>query len=651
VSISEIFISKAIDFALEVLGRKISSERKGADHFEKRAEVSLSNHLKYVSNWSKSIQFATYGSTQDVETQSVELKFDSMPRMFRSRTSISGNKDEASLLSDNCNYLLLGDPGSGKTTTLKRIARKILFTRPELKEDIFAFPILIRLKELTIYKNINEIIAEILGFTINFNEVKHVVEQEVEEDVPVTDANGREMRDPSTDAPLRRKIRRKVKRYITAYVPFIMNIPLDDFVSNYLDEASILVLIDGYDELESSLSSPFEKDIEKLARKLTTSKIIMTCRSGHCNQKSVEGFDTMDILPLDRRQIEMIASQWLDNNQQRLFFKEFDEVPYKDLGDRPLFITLLLIIFKREGELPDQPSEVYQRIVDLLLRDWDADRKIIRRSKYSGFDKGKKALFLAELAFQLTCEAKLKRFDSEDLIKIYDRICGSFKLPKKEAVDVAREIESHSGLIVASGFKHYEFSHLSLQEYLCAEYIVRSPLDGKLLDLLVQYPEPAAVAIALSSNPSAWFTVLILNSAIFKPREVKIEALIRRLLIEHPYFRPDKEFGYALLTLILQESELNYQNKKRAYRTLFRLKTVRDSVRLFLREKEFIDVSTYSKDHALVRFILYNPVESRPNSLNSKYFDVKKKDLAVIERILGLSRSKDNLQDLVKARI
>lgn len=634
-AITELLIGKTVDFAINILDKHMTGEKKDADAFGRRAELALSSHLKYISNWSKSTQFATYGNMQDIETQSIELKFDSMPRMFRSKTS-SSNKDESSLLSDNCNYLLLGDPGSGKTTTLKRIARKMLLAPEELAADTFAFPILIRLKELSTYRNINEIIAGILGFRIDFNEVKHAVEEEVEEEVPFIGKDGRQVIDKLTGAGITHKIRRTVTKTLMLPTPFIMDVPLADFISNYLDETNILVLIDGYDELESDFSNQFEKDIEMLARKLTTAKIIMTCRTGHCNQKLIEGFEIIDILPLDRGQIEMIAAQWLSIDGQISFFKNLDKVPYKDLADRPLFITLLLIIFQREGELPNQPSEVYKRIVDLLLKDWDADRKVIRKSQYAGFDKGKKALFLSELAFNLTCKLKLKRFSSEDLIAIYGQICGSFNLPKKEAVDVAREVESHSGLIVISGLNHYEFSHLSLQEYLCADYIVRAPLDKKLLELLVQYPEPVAVAIALSSNPSAWFSTLILNSAIFRTNEVNMEALTRRLLIEQPYFRDSKELGYALIALVLSDSQLTSTSGKRACKLLFSIKAMKASVRLYLKEKGVISISRYGKDDSILRFVLSNPSESNSNRLPDIYRDINERDLGKVKLILGL---------------
>jgi hypothetical protein len=311
-------------------------------------------------------------------------------------------------------------------------------------------------------------------------------------------------------------------------------------------------------------------------------------------------------------------------------------MPYKDLADRPLFITLLLVIFKRDGELPSQPNEVYGRIVDLLLREWDAERGVTRKSMYSGFDKRKKALFLAEMAFHLTCEARLKRFESKDLIKIYETICDNFKLPKDEADEVIREIESHTGIIIASGYKHYEFSHLSLQEFLCADYIVKTPLDHKLMDILTQHPDPAAVAIALSPTPSRWFTILILNAVLFKLDRIDIGALTSRLLIERPYFRPSKELGFALFALILKEVQLNSDRRINAYRKLFSIKEMIESIQLFL---NYGEMNSMTKDTDSVRFVLYNPDESIPyNQTRTFAAEIENNDMRQLEIVLGLSK-------------
>ena len=69
------------------------------------------------------------------------------PRKLLSVTS-KKLKSEDDLLQEEFHIVLLGEPGSGKTTTVKRLARKILLEAPKSKKDLFQIPLVIRLREL-----------------------------------------------------------------------------------------------------------------------------------------------------------------------------------------------------------------------------------------------------------------------------------------------------------------------------------------------------------------------------------------------------------------------------------------------------------------------------------------------------------------------
>jgi len=54
----------------------------------------------------------------------------------------------------------------------------------------------------------------------------------------------------------------------------------------------------------------------------------------------------------------------------------------------------------------------------------------------------------------------------------------AYDLPKNQFSEILGEIETHTGIVVAAGFDRFEFALLSVQEYLCANYISRSPFPG-----------------------------------------------------------------------------------------------------------------------------------------------------------------------------
>jgi hypothetical protein len=191
---------------------------------------------------------------------------------------------------------------------------------------------------------------------------------------------------------------------------------------------------------------------------------------------------------------------------------------------------------------------VYKRVIRILLEDWDAQRQIVRSSKYAGFDPDRKSEFLAAIAFHLTYTVARSHFSEEELIGAYRRVHEVFNLPIANAVQVVREIEAHTGIIVSTGHDTYEFSHLSIQEYLCASFLVRSASPALIRRALTGHTAPVAVAVALSSQPSEWLARLIMNPEHHSWLErAGVLPFLSRLLIERPFFEVYEPLGWAAM--------------------------------------------------------------------------------------------------------
>jgi hypothetical protein len=189
--------------------------------------------------------------------------------------------------------------------------------------------------------------------------------------------------------------------------------------------------------------------------------------------------------------------------------------------------------------------------VDLLLKEWDKQRRILRKSRYAKLTSERKAKFLAALAYHLTYKVKTKVFSGNTLVEAYKAIYQRFGLPENEAEEVAEDLESHTGIVVKTGSSKYEFSHLSVQEFLCAEYIVKDRSSANVREYIEYYPAPIAVAVAISSDPSRWLEDLFLQKRSFRgyftPNSFSV--FLSRLLVERPYFEPSVLLGLALLKM------------------------------------------------------------------------------------------------------
>jgi hypothetical protein len=192
-------------------------------------------------------------------------------------------------------------------------------------------------------------------------------------------------------------------------------------------------------------------------------------------------------------------------------------------------------------------------------------------------------IFLSALSYELTYKIKAKRFSEIDLITCYKKLCPRFGLPAQQATEVAREIESHTGIITIANHFEFEFSHLSLQEFLCANHIVREPRGGQIPKYIHDYPPPLAIAIALSAEPSVWFADFILkfgDKQYFTDRSLQV--FLSRLIIEKPRFEPSLVLGYAVLKLFFEFYENNNRELRDQLNNIIKYESLKESMALAL---------------------------------------------------------------------
>jgi DNA polymerase III delta prime subunit len=545
--------SLALKAFAEYLKKKIESRKQSKDLDTSPVEKAIERHLQDVERWSRHFQFLEMSAPGMIDETTIKLSLHTEPRKFRGDNT-TRHKNEEDLVSDLENYVVLGEPGSGKTTTLKRLVRYLLTSPPQSDTDIYQVPLVIRLRELQRGKTLHMAIADIFGFRYKHAEVIRTYEKEHQK--------------ASTIA-------------VTHMQTLIQGSRIEVVIPDLLNETGAVLILDGLDEVFSDIASGIRNEIIELGRKLTKAKIIVSSRTGDYTIQ-LEGFCILEICPLSKKQVTSIAKKWLGNPHD--FLKSLENLPYRDLTDRPLLLTQLLFIFKRYGYLPEQPSSIYKRVIRLLLEDWDAQRGITRQSKYSQFDPERKSDFLAGLSYHLTYVLREKRFTEDQLANAYLRINDTFNLPKDEARQVACEIQTHTGIIVIGPHDTYEFSHLSIQEYLCANYLLRAPLPPKLTDYIQSYCAPLAVAVALSSRPGEWFANLVFSRGNLPAfNDACIISLISRISTEQPFFELSEQLGLAILALFDKFRDQKHINVQRMLMQFCEVKGVLDSVRAALR--------------------------------------------------------------------
>jgi hypothetical protein len=460
---------------------------------------AFSLHVRDAYSWASIIHVQGMGAPLSTTESTVPLDYSQIARRFREPGSGSQSFDEATFLQSQANFLILGDPGAGKTTSLRRLVLSVLDqSQPDAEVSKIRFPVVIVCRELT--QGFGDALLECFGTRSG----------------PVRLAyDGNE----STDLL---------------------------FAAAVLDELNAVLVVDGVDEIpQASDRNRLLDSLNRLGRMCSAARIIVSSRSG--DAPHLDGFLTGELLPLTETQVLHIARQ--RTSQATEFLDAIHNGGYHDVVDRPLFLDQLLRVYTTSGVLPERPVDLARQLVRLLLNEWDQQRRVVRRSAYATFDNGVKQEVLSEIAFYLTMSGKT-RFQESDLIEIYDRIADPFGLPVNGALTVVREIESHVGIIaeIPNGF---EFTHLTLQEFLCADHISRQTMNDDVAQYLQRYPEVVAVAVALSSRPGPWLIECVRRARSFDTG-MDAGSFAGRLGLEQPRFTPSLELGESIIRLMAQ---------------------------------------------------------------------------------------------------
>jgi NACHT domain len=395
--------------------------------------------------------------------------------------------------------IVLGTPGSGKSTFLQWFALKM--ARACLKAD-YDIPENLKPKQIPILLRISDY-------------TKQLARQEAEK--------------PSFKDFLIQQASR-------------IHTELPSRLFHELQSGHCLVLLDGLDEVTSDSMrrdvfesindfvlefAPIRPSLQPFNRFVFTSRIVgydagSFARYAHCTLEELDNDAIEDFLtkwcpaierhqamtfqgmkpltPLQEGQLQTIGLEQKDD-----LLNIFDDRPsIKRLAVNPLLLTMLALVQRSKGDLPQRRIALYQIVTRTLLTTWNKESGRNYIEEISLAER-----ILSDLAFQLHGTVL---FLTEQAIKtVVSRAVREQTGSRAKAQDIQRFIDtirSSSGLIIEIGQGLFSFMHRTFEEYYVALYILR--MNSEALKQFVRqhylepiWHEPLLLAIAYKCEQSS----------------------------------------------------------------------------------------------------------------------------------------------------
>ncbi len=296
-----------------------------------------------------------------------------------------------------------------------------------------------------------------------------------------------------------------------------------EFIKNKLAAGKFLILLDGFDEALKKETAVKEQILAFINHPgYKNNKIVITSRHRITGLASLKEFEILELTPLQQR----LFLEGLISREGDFDFEECKELitaieqnsKITHLTKNPLLLTLVYIIFKHALPLPQRKTEIYESVINLMLRD-------------------------------NTLEDKEQQIEALKNIAWYYHT-NQEKNPEIEAL--IKEIKKSNGVICHSTSK---FIHHSFQEYLAAAYINahrRPREETRLIKILLEnlhdnWWENVVLFYAGMVDNASNFIKKILTSEAEEQRKISIAA---RCLLEVEGLNEDDVKGEVLKRLI-----------------------------------------------------------------------------------------------------
>ncbi|WP_332648923.1 NACHT domain-containing protein [Lysinibacillus sp. 54212] len=263
-----------------------------------------------------------------------------------------------------------------------------------------------------------------------------------------------------------------------------------DYLEYSLESGKNLILFDGLDEVKNDILNDVILAIQEFGDKFNKCPIILTSRPTD-NFIGWNNYIEVTACPLSKEQaLSLINKLDFDIDIKDNFYKNLDDKlynNYEDFASIPLLLTIMLITYDNNADIPNELHEFYEQAFSALFHTHDASKSGYKRdieTKLS-YDKFKRV-------FSYFC---FQSFLNSDYYFTEDKMLTYLSKSKEKfgnetdfnEINLLNDLTNSVCMLVKDGLE-YTFSHRSFQEYFAAIYTVDlvDEIQQKLFNDIIQ---------------------------------------------------------------------------------------------------------------------------------------------------------------------
>jgi len=257
-------------------------------------------------------------------------------------------------------------------------------------------------------------------------------------------------------------------------------IPLfnDDDFEKFASSGSLVLFLDGFDEVPCEKVGRLINEIEGWCERYEDLQIIISSRPEADIQKS-NFFRVFKLSSYDFNEQSKLIDKLVDEEESRNLLKKAingSTTEIKNLLTTPLMVTLFVMNYRSNLEIPTNQSEFYKELFSVLISRHDKTKPGYKRPLNSGISETDLQKVFEQFCFVTNNNNKLVLTYTESIEFIES--CLEKQSIEANSIDILEDFSKVICLLLKDGLE-YSFIHKSIQEYFYASFILRKSEKAK----------------------------------------------------------------------------------------------------------------------------------------------------------------------------